>query len=506
MFSAMDAAEICVASAGELAAAIRTGRLSSRDAVAAHVERLRAAAGLNAVVAECFEAALADAAAADELVASTPAERRDSLPPLLGVPCTIKESIAYAGMPNCAGVLHRRGVLAERSAPVVERLLGAGAIPLGVTNTSELTMWIESTNPVYGRTRNPYDPRRTAGGSSGGEGAAVGSGGSPFGLGSDIGGSIRLPAYFNGVFGHKPTPGIVPNTGQWPADEGESARMVSIGPLARRAEDLMPVLRIIAGPDGEDERARWVAIGDPASVRLQGLEVVLPTRAWLTPLRPAVLRARERAAAVLAGGGARVREEPLPALRRVMELYLAALESWSDATVAELLTSPGAPPLRLRELWPQRRQHTAATLLLVLAEQTGRRLPWRRGRRLLGAVESLRREVLAVLGEGILLHPPFPGPAPRHGRTVGRPWVLAPAATFNLLGLPATEIPLGLDAAGLPTGVQAVAAPDRDHLTIAVAEALERELGGWVEPPAATSAARRQRAQRPSRAAASSPT
>src|SRR4029077_5135246 len=101
------------------------------------------------------------------------------------------------------------------------------------------------------------------------------------GTGSDMGGSIRLPAYFNGVFGHKPTPGIVPNTGQWPFDEGESARMVGVGPLARRAEDLIEVLRIVAGPDGEDPRTRRVALGDPDSVEIAGLDVVIATRAWL---------------------------------------------------------------------------------------------------------------------------------------------------------------------------------------------------------------------------------
>src|SRR5207237_4863970 len=135
-------------------------------------------------------------------------------------------------------------------------------IPLGVTNTSELTLWIESSNRVYGRTSNPYDARRTAGGSSGGEGAAVGSGGSPFGVAADIAGSIRIPAFFCGVFGHKPSPGVGPNTGLYPPTPGEAARMLQTGPLARRAEDLMPLLRLMAGPDGVDPLGRDVALGD----------------------------------------------------------------------------------------------------------------------------------------------------------------------------------------------------------------------------------------------------
>ena len=134
----------------------------------------------------------------------------------------------------------------------MQRLIEAGAIPLGVTNTSELTLWIESSNNLYGRTSNPYDPTRTAGGSSGGEGAAVGCGGSPFGVGADIGGSIRIPALFCGVFGHKPSSGLVPNTGMYPPTPGEAGRMLGTGVIARRAEDLMPLLRLIAGPDGAD--------------------------------------------------------------------------------------------------------------------------------------------------------------------------------------------------------------------------------------------------------------
>src|ERR1700704_1843694 len=207
-------------SALNLAAAIRTGKVSARDAVEAHIERLQAVQPrINAIAAERFGPAREEADAADRRVAE--ADDDEHLPPLLGVPCTVKESIALAGMPNCAGLLARRDHRATESAPTSARLLEAGAIPLGVTNTSEMTMWIESQNFVYGRTSNAYDPSRAAGGSSGGEGAAVGSGGSPIGLGSDIGGSIRIPAFFNGVFGHKATEWIVPNSGQFPTADGE---------------------------------------------------------------------------------------------------------------------------------------------------------------------------------------------------------------------------------------------------------------------------------------------
>ncbi|HEV2062045.1 MAG TPA: amidase family protein, partial [Solirubrobacteraceae bacterium] len=185
-------------SAIALAAAIRAREVSSREVVEEHIAVLeRMQPRTHALARDCFEAARR---AADDADARTDA---DTGPPFHGVPCTIKESFAVKGMPNSAGLVARRDHVAEQDAPAVARLRAAGAIPLGVTNTSEMCMWIESSNHVYGRTNSAYDERRAAGGSSGGEGAAVGSGGSPLGLGSDIGGSVRLPAFFNGVFGHK---------------------------------------------------------------------------------------------------------------------------------------------------------------------------------------------------------------------------------------------------------------------------------------------------------------
>ena len=262
-------------SATDLARAIRTRETSSREVVEAHIEQIqRTHARINAVVVDRFDAARADADEADARVAA--ATDVEELPPLLGVPCTVKESIAMAGMPNCAGLVSRNAWRSTANAPTVQRMIDAGAIPLGVTNTPELCLWIETENRQYGRTNNAYDRRRTAGGSSGGEGAVVGSGGSPLGLGADIGGSIRIPAFFNGVFGLKPTPGLVPSTGQFPTVETEvAAMMLTIGPITRRAEDLIPMLRVIAGPDGIDPYMREMPIGDPTDVPIEGMRVLL---------------------------------------------------------------------------------------------------------------------------------------------------------------------------------------------------------------------------------------
>jgi fatty acid amide hydrolase 2 len=391
-------------------------------------------------------------------------------------------------MPNCAGLLSRREHRATETAPTAARLLEAGAIPMGVTNTSELTMWIESQNFVYGRTNNAYDPTRVAGGSSGGEGAAVGSGGSPIGLGSDIGGSIRLPAFFNGVFGHKCSAWLVPNSGNFPTAQGEFTRMLSLGPLARRAEDLMPMLRLLAGPDGVDPYTREVELGDPADVSLAGLPVVISEETSIFPVRRELRDAREQAAGALAAAGADVRRVPLRSMRRALDYYLTAMRAGSDKRFREMLAEEAGEtallPFRQAAWGALRRRgpHTMATALLMATESLAARTPERLTQRALAAGKALAREVEGVIGDGVLLHPPHPRVAPKHGRTVGRPWVLTPTAVFNLLGLPATQVPLGLNAQGIPRGVQVVAGMDRDHVAIAVALELERAFGGWVRP------------------------
>jgi fatty acid amide hydrolase 2 len=464
-------------SALDLARAIREGEVSSREVVERHIE-LHQRSGLNAVVADRFDEARAEADMADGRVEA----RESELPPLLGVPFTVKESIALRGMPHSAGLVQRAEQRADENATAVQRVLDAGAIALGVTNVSELTMWIESDNRVYGRTANAYDPKRIAGGSSGGEGAAVGCGGSVFGIGTDIGGSIRLPAFFNGVFGHKGTPGLVPITGQWPITTGETLRLLALGPLTRRAEDLMPLLRLMVGRDEHDASAREVLLGDPDEVSLEGLDLVVSESAWFLPVRREVREARERAAGALEAAGARVRREELRSMRRALELYLAALQTGSDDSLRGILKDAGAEPVTLRAALRRRGPHTPALLITLAAERLGDFVPEVQSRRARAAARSLAQEVAGVIGDGVLLHPPHARVAPRHNMTVGRAWVITPTAVFNLLGLPVTQVPMGLNRRGLPLGVQVVASPDRDHLTIAVALELERVFGGWVPP------------------------
>ncbi len=462
----------------ELAARIRRGELKSRGVVQAHIEQVqRVNPQLNAMVAQRFEAALAEAEAAD----ASPSEA-----PFHGVPCSIKECFALQGMPWTSGLVRRKGTRADFDATAVARYRAAGAIPLGVTNVSELCMWMESDNFVYGRTRNPYDPDRIVGGSSGGEGALIGAGGAPFGLGSDIGGSIRMPAFFNGVFGHKPSGGLVPGTGQYPMAEGEARRMLATGPLCRRAEDLMPLLRILAGPDGHDDTLD-VELGDPAQVELKGLRVLVVNDNGAPPSRE-LARAQQRAALHLAGLGARVEQRSFPLLRKSFDIWSSALGHYNE-TPFGVLMGQGEAINPLRELALRavgRSQHTTMASMLALTEALVEYVPGHR-ERMLGLGEELQVQVLEALGgRGVMLFPSFPRTAPRHKWPVVRQLTLrfdyAYTAILNYLRLPVTQVPLGLDRGGLPLGVQVVAAPLQDHRAIAVALELERAFGGWSPP------------------------
>jgi fatty acid amide hydrolase 2 len=465
-------------SATDLAAAIRRGETTSTEVVEAHIEVIERIADTNALAADRFDLAREEAAAADARVRSG----EPDLPPLLGVPATVKEMLAVEGMPHSGGYPHRRKHRETADAPVVGRLRDAGAIVLGVGNTCGAYVWIESNNPVYGRVSNAYERSRTAGGSSGGDAVIVGAGGAPIALGSDLGGSVRIPAFFNGVFGHLPSPGLVPLTGHFPMPVGEVRRRLSPGPLARRAEDLMPVLRIIAGPDGEDPHTTEHRLGEPADVERAGLPVVVATHSSTVPLRPVIRKAIDDAAASLEGIGAQLREAPLKELRWALAQFTATaateidlLRSWTHVT-APTGTARRRAPLAVRG---------AAAVLKVVDAAPVRTLRTRAARRLIDSAQRAEDSLVETVGDGVLLYPPFPRLAPRHRHTLGQPWLATNTAVFNLYGMPATQVPLGLADSGLPVGVQVVAAPGNDHVGIAVALELERAAGGWVDPAVA---------------------
>jgi len=478
---------LLTASGVELARRIRTAEVTSRAVVDAHIAQIvKVNSTINAVVAERYEQARAEADRADERVQ---AARNNpialaALPPYLGVPCSIKECFALTGMPQSSGLVARKDVIASSDATVVARLRNAGAIPLGVTNVSELCMWYETSNRVYGRTNNPYDASRIVGGSSGGEGAIIGAGGSPFGIGSDLGGSIRMPAFFNGVFGHKPTGGLIPGSGQYPMANGEGTRILATGPLCRRAEDLWPLIQVMAGPDGIDPGARAMALGDPSTVRLDQLTIVDVEDDQLHPVDPELKEAQARLAAALVRAGARRRRMRWAALRRSFDIWSSTL-AVADGQSFGMLLGNGRRSRSVLELlrWAVRRSpHTLPAIGLALLERIN---DWTPGRvaRYVKLGQTLRAEMVDAIGDGIMLYPSYVSPAPRHYAPLFRPFSFVYTAIVNVMQLPATQVPLGLGRRGLPLGVQVVAGPARDHVSVAVAQFVERELGGWIPPP-----------------------
>src|SRR5882762_2420802 len=256
-------------SAREIARQIRLKEVSPVEVARVHLDRIeRLNPKLNAFVDCQPEAVLAQARAAENAIL-----RGDELGPLHGVPLSIKSAIDVAGHRCEAGTRLRAGHIAAEDAPLVARLRAAGAVILGVTNTPELLMAWETDNLLYGRTNNPWDLSRTAGGSSGGEAAAIASGCSAGGVGSDGGGSIRVPAHFSGICGLKPTPGRIPATGHYPNSVGPFALLGVVGPMARTVADLKVLFEVMQGPDYGDPSAapvpvRWPALDDLKKIRI----------------------------------------------------------------------------------------------------------------------------------------------------------------------------------------------------------------------------------------------
>jgi fatty acid amide hydrolase 2 len=463
------------ASATELAALVRARELSSVELVDLHISRIEAVnPKLNAVVAERFDEARREARAADEAAA-----RGEALP-LHGVPCTIKDFIGVAGLPQTGGLLSRRSTRAVADAEIVRRLKRAGAIVLGTTNVPEGGLCVETSNRVYGRTNNPWDSRRTSGGSSGGEGAIVAAGGVPFGLGTDTGGSIRIPAAFCGVVGHKPTGRLVPNTGIWPQLRGARSGYHCAGPLARRVADLMPILRVLAGPDESDEVVQSWQLGDPDAVDLKDVVVYpVPTHPTVR-IHPAVQRAVRDSAEALAARGARIADLSPSRLRYAFAIWSAMMSRAEGGSYQEILGDGTAIDLvdELVHFVRGRSQYTFPALSIAVVEAL---LGWTvRVGNWVDAGLKMRAVLEEELGpSGVLLHPPYSSPAPRHNEPLLRPFDFVCTGLFNVLEFPSTVVPVGFDA-GLPVAVQVIGRRGNDHLTIAAAAALEDAFGGWV--------------------------
>src|SRR2546428_93045 len=454
--------ELLYASATTIAQAIREKRVSATEMVEAHLQRIATVnPTLNAVVQVVGPRARMEAMAADQGLA-----RGELRGPLHGVPMTIKDSLDTAGVISSGGTKGRATLVPGQDAKVVARLRAAGRILLGKTNTPELTLSGETDNLVYGRTNNPYDLARTPGGSSGGAGAIIATGGSPLDIGSDTGGSIRLPAHFCGIAGIKPTSGRVPRTGHIvPFGMGAVDALTQLGPLARYVADLSLILPIIAGIDWRDPAIVPMPLGDPKAISIQGLRVAMHTDNGIMAPTPETAAAVRAAAAALAEAGARVEEDRPALLERTAELANNLSGGDGRAWVRRLLQHAGTV-----EMHPLLRQRFDEAKAVEVAEFTA----------MLEEVDRFRSGMLTFMEQyDVILCPTCAYPAPPHGllMTDAMRKGTSYTGTYNLTGWPGAVVRGGTSPEGLPLGVQVVARPWREDVALAVAQHLETELG-----------------------------
>lgn len=447
---------------GAVAEALATRQVSAVELCEAAIARIKARnPALNAVVVPDFDRARVQAKAADEALAR--GERR----PLLGVPMTVKESHNVAGLPTTWGFEHARGWISPADSVGVARLKAAGAVILGKTNIpTSLADW-QCANPIYGRTANPWDISRTPGGSSGGAAAALAAGMVSLEFGSDVGGSIRVPAAFCGVFGHKPSFGLIPMRGHAPAGLDTADMPMSVlGPLARCAADLQLALDVLAGPDSDEATAWRLALPPPRAARLADYRVLILDRHPLAAVDNEIRTA-------LAGLGDRLERlgvkvirhsDLLPNLAQVHEVYLGILNT--------VLTRPGPPPPNLV---------SAHRWMDLLDRQLVIRRQWAK---LFSDVD-----VVIAPAHGSLPYLPVDEPdekkrmLPLNGQPTPYFAQLAWPGLATLGNLPATAMPIGRSAAGLPIGAQLIGPYLEDRTPIAFAGMLEREFGGFTRPP-----------------------
>jgi Asp-tRNA(Asn)/Glu-tRNA(Gln) amidotransferase A subunit family amidase len=466
--------------ATEIVSAVASGDVSAADVVRAHLDQIaRLEPLLNAFVDVRGDAALAEARAQDDAAA-----RGTSRGPLGGLPVTVKSAIEVTGLRCETGSPSRKDVVATADAVVVARLRAAGAIVLGTTNVAEMLMGYESDNPLHGRTSNPWGLDFTPGGSSGGESAAIAAGCSAGGIGSDGGGSIRVPAHFTGICCLKPTPGRVPATGHQPPCLGPFCLIGVVGPMARTVRDVYEMFRVMAGWEPGDPMAAPVPLrsleealrrpgSSGAAIRIGYFEddgrtmVTTETRAAVRAAAQAAERAGHHVEAYRPDGLDKARQlwniffaevglvllgETLEGAERGLPILKSFLKG---DTPPPPLTSPG-----FIHAWIDRDDARAS---------------------LLRQMETYR----------VLICPVASIPAFRHGERkwsidgteVGYLDAMSYTQWFNVLGNPAVVVPVSKSPEGLPIGVQVVGRPFEEEVVLAVAEQIECAVGGYVRPP-----------------------
>jgi Asp-tRNA(Asn)/Glu-tRNA(Gln) amidotransferase A subunit family amidase len=469
--------ELTFLSAVAMAEQIREKKISPVELVDAHLAQIEK---LNPIL-NAYVQLDADRARSAALQAERTAAESSELGPLHGVPISIKSSFNVNGLRCEAGTRLRAGFVAREDAVLVTRLKNAGAIVLGTTNTPELLMAWETDNLLYGRTNNPWDLERTPGGSSGGEAAAIAAGMSAGGVGSDGGGSIRVPAHFSGICGLKPTPGRIPATGHFPVSAGPFASIGVVGPMARNIQDLKIFFEVMQGPDTGDTNSAPVLLRWPKYDDVKKFKIGYFEDDGRTPVTAETRTAIRTAAEVLRSAGLQVENFRLDGLEEARQLW------WKYFVISGGMLL--GPMFKGREF-------DLSPILKQFLDWSSA-LPPHTGRTLLDAWirrDAVRAQFFAQMEEyPILLCPVAAIPAFRHGE---RSWQIDGKTVeyldawsytefFNLLGNPAAVVPVGRSSEGLPIGVQIVGRPWEEEKVLAVVEVLERECGGWNPPPLA---------------------
>lgn len=445
-----------------LAESIRTGVVSPVEVLQAHLDRIdQINPQLNAVVT------LAPDAMEKAREAEAAVTRGDALSPLHGVPLTVKDTIETAGLRTTSGSLVRAEFVPARDAAAVARLKAAGAIILGKTNTAEMAMDYDTENPVFGRGNNPYDPQRTTGGSSGGEAAAITTCMSPGGIGSDLAGSIRIPAHFCGVTGLKPTVGRVPGEGQFPPSAGPYSLGATIGPLARSVSDLELMYRVLASIEQAE-----------SPVSLRNSRVAFYTDDSVAPVTAETAQAVEAAARVLSDAGLILEPARPPGVEHGHELWL---KLFSRASVVQLRSIYAGHENQGGAFVRWRLSTADDTAPLSLDDYIN---SWLERDRLRATLVNWMEDTPLILA------PVGATPAYEHGTlkvTVGERKfstfrAFSYCQTFNVFDLPVVVVPAGRSAEGLPIGVQIIGRPFAEDTVLAAAAIIEEALGGWQKP------------------------
>jgi amidase len=447
-----------------LAAQIAARKVSPVEVLQAHLDRIKAInPQLNAIVTLAPDA-MQQAGEAEAAIV-----RGDELGLLHGVPVTIKDTIETAGLRTTSGSSMRAQFVPTRDAPAVARLKAAGAIIIGKTNTAEMAMDYTTDNPVFARTVNPYDPSLTTGGSSGGEAAAIGTCMSPGGIGSDLAGSVRIPAHFCGIAGLKPTVGRIPGEGQFPPSTGPYSLGAVIGPMARSVSDLHLMFNVLAGIDTGDWTGRTSLVGS---------RVAWYTDDGVAPVTEETRQAVESVARALSNAGLIVEQTRPPGVEQghdfwlklfsrasvvqLRNVYAGNEEKGGDFVRWRLATADDTPPPAIDDYinsWLERDRLRAA--LVAWMEHTP-----------------------------LLIAPVGATPAYKHGtlkvtvgeRTMSTFRAFSYSQTCNVFDLPAVAIPAGRSREGLPIGVQIIGRPFAEEMVLTAAAIVEEALGGWQMP------------------------